>query len=356
MSQTGTERLPVAVLGATSLAGQTLVQLLADHPWFEIVAVATPSAAVGRTMAGGRGADREVPSRLASLELQPCTPTAVQAPIILSVLDGEDAETIEPAFARDGRIVVSNAERFRLETDIPLIIPEINASHLDALATQRRTRRWTGAIVTTANCAATGPALALAPLHEEFGVKQAFVTTLQAVSGAGYPGVPSLDVIDNVVPFIGDEEEKIEREIPKLLGVWADPTFASAPITVSAQTNRVAVTRGHLACLAVKLHSPATPSEAIDALANWRGAADVCGLPSAPTQPLIVTTSDNRPQPRRDARAGRSMSVTVGRVRADPVLDIRLVTVVDNLIRGAAGGVVLTAELLAKRGALLAQR
>jgi aspartate-semialdehyde dehydrogenase len=340
------------VLGATSLAGQTLVRLLADHPWFDVVAVATPNALIGQRLADVRGADSDVPSRLASLELQPCTPAAVRAPIVLSVLDGEDAESAEPAFARDGRIVVSNAERFRLDPDIPLIIPEINASHLDAIPTQRRTRRWTGAIVTTANCAATGPALALAPLHEAFGVDHVFVTTLQAVSGAGYPGVPSLDVIDNAVPFIGDEEPKIEREIPKLLGVWADPTFVAAPVSVSAQTNRVAVTRGHLTCLAVKLRSPATPAEAIDALTVWRGAADVRGLPSAPTQPLVVTTSTNRPQPRRDAGAGRSMTVTVGRVRTDPILDLRFVTVVDNLVRVAAGGVVLTAELLAKRGAL----
>jgi aspartate-semialdehyde dehydrogenase len=237
-----------------------------------------------------------------------------------------------------------------METDVPLVIPEVNASHLAALPAQRSRRGWRGAIITNANCAATGAAVALAPLQAAFGIEQVFITTMQAVSGAGYPGVPSLDILGNVIPYIGEEEEKVERELPKLLGTWDGAAFQPASFAVSAHTNRVPVEHGHTACLSVRLGRRVTVAEALDVLGAWRGDPSVHGLPTAPDQPLVVTMADARPQPRRDAFAGNGMTVTVGRVRRDPILDLRLVAMSHNVIRGAAGGSVLNAEVLAARG------
>jgi aspartate-semialdehyde dehydrogenase len=346
-------RWPVAILGATGAVGQAFIRLLADHPWFEIADLAASDRSAGRPYGEvARWLEGELPDRVARLPVLPCTPASVAAPIVFSALDSAAAGEIEPAFARAGRLVLSNAKNFRMEPDVPLVIPEVNAPHLAALAVQRARRLWTGAIVTNANCAATGAAVALAPLHEAFGITQVFVTTLQAVSGAGYPGVPSLDILGNVVPFIGEEEEKIERELPKMLGKWTGSAFEPAPFAVSAQTNRVPVEHGHLTCLSVKLRSHATAEDAIRALRAWPGAQRTRGLPSAPEHPLVVTLADARPQPRRDAHAGRGMTVTVGRVRTDPILDLRLVALAHNVIRGASGGSILNAELLAAMGEL----
>jgi aspartate-semialdehyde dehydrogenase len=346
-------RWPVAILGATGAVGQSFIRLLADHPWFEITDLAASERSAGRAYGDVvRWLEGSLPDRIAALPLLPCTPEAVRAPVVFSALDSAAAGEIEPAFARAGRFVLSNAQNFRMEPDVPLVIPEINADHLGVLGTQRRRRHWTGAIVTNANCAATGAAVALAPLHTAFGVEQVFVTTMQAVSGAGYPGVPSLDILGNVVPFIGEEEAKIERELPKLLGSWNGTAFELAPFAVSAQTNRVPVEHGHLTCLAVKLARRASPEDAIDALRSWSGGQHTRGLPSAPDHALVVTTADARPQPRRDANVGHGMTVTVGRVRSDPILDLRLVALAHNVIRGAAGGSILNAELLAVRGEL----
>jgi aspartate-semialdehyde dehydrogenase len=270
----------------------------------------------------------------------------------LSALDAAAADTIEPAFARAGRIVLSNAKSFRMEPDVPLVIPEVNALHLAALDAQRDRRGWSGAIVTNANCAATGATMALAPLHEAFGVERVMIVTLQAVSGAGYPGVPSLDVLGNVIPYIADEEAKIEREIPKMLGTWTGSSFVPAELRVSAQANRVAVEHGHLTCLAVGCRDRPSVEDATAALCAWRGAPAARGLPSAPRDPLVVWTKADRPQPRRDAGLGNGMTVSVGRVRADPILDLRLVALAHNVVRGAAGGSILNAELLAALGRL----
>jgi len=237
-----------------------------------------------------------------------------------------------------------------MDPDVPLVIPEVNASHLALLERQRQSRGWSGGIVTNANCAATVATVALAPLHEAFGVQQVFAMTMQAVSGAGYPGVPSLDILGNVIPFIGEEEPKIEREIPKMLGCVDGGALVPAPMRVSAHANRVAVEHGHTVCMSVKLDKSATPEEALAALESWRGDPSVRGLPSAPERPLLVTDAPDRPQARRDVGAGRGMTVIVGRVRADPQLDIRLVALGHNTIRGAAGGSVLNAELLVATG------
>ncbi len=346
-------RWPVAVLGATGAVGQAFLRLLVRHPWFDVVEVAASERSAGRPYGDvARWLEGDLPDRIAALPVLSCDVSAVRAPLVFSALDAAAAGAIEPAFARAGRLVLSNAKNFRMEPDVPLVIPEVNASHLGALGTQRSRRAWSGAIVTNANCAATGAAVALAPLHAAFGIEQVFVTTLQAVSGAGYPGVPSLDILGNVVPYIADEEEKIERELPKLLGAWTGSAFEPAPFAVSAQTNRVPVEHGHLTCLSVKLGTRATPDAAIEVLRAWEGDPASRGLPSAPERPLVVTGADTRPQPRRDANAGHGMTVTVGRVRRDPILDLRLVALAHNVIRGAAGGSILNAELLAACGEL----
>ncbi|HEX6053710.1 MAG TPA: aspartate-semialdehyde dehydrogenase, partial [Gemmatimonadaceae bacterium] len=281
-----------------------------------------------------------------------CDPSHIRSPIVFSALDATAAGELEPAFARAGATVLSNAKSFRMEPDVPLVIPEVNGSHLALLDTQRETRGWAGAIVTNANCAATVATVALAPLHRAFGVRQVFAVTMQAISGAGYPGVPSLDIVGNVIPYIADEEPKIEREIPKMLGCVDAGALVAAPIQVSAHANRVPVEHGHTVCMSIKLDKHATAEEAVRVLSEWRGEAAVRGLPSAPERPLIVSDAPDRPQARRDVGSGAGMTVIVGRVRSDPQLDLRLVALGHNTIRGAAGGSVLNAELLVSTGGI----
>jgi len=344
-------RVPVAILGATGAVGQTFIRCLRNHPWFEIAELAASERSAGKPYAEAtRWLEGDLPSDLAGRTVLPCDPDKLTAPIVFSALDAAAAGDLEPAFARSGALVLSNAKNFRMDPDVPLVIPEVNASHLALLERQRQSRGWSGGIVTNANCAATVATVALAPLHEAFGVQQVFAMTMQAVSGAGYPGVPSLDILGNVIPFIGEEEPKIEREIPKMLGCVDGGALVPAPMRVSAHANRVAVEHGHTVCMSVKLDKSATPEEALAALESWRGDPSVRGLPSAPERPLLVTDAPDRPQARRDVGAGRGMTVIVGRVRADPQLDIRLVALGHNTIRGAAGGSVLNAELLVATG------
>jgi aspartate-semialdehyde dehydrogenase len=262
------------------------------------------------------------------------------------------AGEVEQAFARAGRVVLSNAKNHRMDPDVPLVIPEVNAPHLGLLESQRRNRGWSGGIVTNANCAATVAAVAMAPLHEAFGISRAMVFTMQAVSGAGYPGVPSLDILGNVIPFISEEEPKVERELGKMLGSFTDGAVTTAKLTVSAHTNRVPAEHGHMVCLSLGFARRVTPDEAMEAMCTWRGHEEARGLPSAPELPLVVTREPDRPQTRRDVMAGRGMTVTAGRIRPDPLFDIKLVALGHNTIRGAAGGSVLNAELLVARGLL----
>jgi aspartate-semialdehyde dehydrogenase len=286
----------------------------------------------------------------------PCDPAVVRAPIVFSALDGSVAGAAEQAFARDGRLVLTNARNHRMDDDVPLVIPEVNADHMSLLGTQRARRGWTGGIVANGNCAAIVVALALAPLHRAFGVRRLFVTTLQAVSGAGYPGVPSLDILGNVIPYIGGgEEEKIETETQKMLGgvESEDDGLRAAPADfgVSAQVNRVPVEHGHTACMAVAFDRRPTPEAAMEALRAWRPATADLALPSAPASRIVLHEGDERaPQPRRDANRGHGMSVTVGRVRPDPLLHLRLVACGHNTVRGAAGAALLNAELLVAQG------
>jgi aspartate-semialdehyde dehydrogenase len=345
----------VAVLGATGAVGQAFVRLLEGHPWFELAEVAASERSAGKAYRdAAKWIEGSMPETAAGLPVLACDPGVVRAPIVFSALDAAAAGEIEPLFARAGRAVFSNARNYRMEPDVPLLIPEVNAPHLDAIATQRRRMSWPdrGVIVTNPNCATTAAVIPLAPLHEAFGIEQVFIATMQAVSGAGYPGVPSLDILGNVIPFIGEEEEKIERELPKMLGEWTGSAIVPASFGVSAHANRVPVEHGHTVCLSVKFGRRVTVADARAVLDSWRGHAASRALPTSLDRPVVVTDVPNRPQPRRDAGLGGGMGVTVGRLRADPLWDLRMVALTHNVVRGAAGGSLFNAELLASRGEL----
>jgi aspartate-semialdehyde dehydrogenase len=349
------KKWPVAILGATGAVGQTFVRLLEGHPWFELAEVAASERSTGKSYREAVSwIEGDLPERVAALPVVACDPQSVTAPVVFSALDANVAGDIEAAFARAGRVVFSNAKNHRMEPDVPLLIPEVNAPHLAALAVQRKRIGWKdrGAIITNANCATTAAVIPLAPLHEAFGIEQVFIVTMQAVSGAGYPGVPSLDILGNVIPYIADEEAKIERELPKMLGQWTGAAIVPASIGVSAHANRVPVEHGHTVCLTVKLKTRATAADAHTALESWRGHAEARDLPSALERPIIVSDDPRRPQPRRDAGRGNGMAVTVGRIRPDRLWDLRLVALAHNVVRGAAGGSVFNAELMAARGEL----
>ncbi len=350
---TSSTRWPVAVLGATGAVGQAFIRLLEGHRWFDLVEVAASERNAGKTYKdAARWLEGDLPDRIGGLPVKSCTPEAVSAPIVFSALDSSVAGEVEMAFATAGRLVLSNAKNHRMADDVPLVIPEVNGDHLALLEHQQRVHGWSGAIVTNANCSTTVIASALAPLHQAFGVTKVFVTTMQAVSGAGYPGVPSLDILGNVIPHIGDEEPKIETELLKLLGMLDGARIRPAEIIVSAHANRVPVEHGHTACLSVELARKTTPEQAIEVLRNWTGHKAVRGLPTAPDPALIVSDEKDRPQPRRDADRGNGMATTVGRVRADRLFDLKLVAMSHNIVRGAAGGSILNAELLLATGQL----
>lgn len=348
-----TRPIPVAVLGATGAVGQTFVRLLRNHPWFELREVAASERTAGRRYGDAvHWLEGDLPDGVAALEITLCDPAEVRAPIVFSALDSSVAGEIEASFAAAGRLVCSNARNHRMVGDVPLLIPEVNAPHANIIAAQRARTGWEGAIVTNANCAATVTALALAPLHEAYGVRSVFVATMQAVSGAGYPGVPSLDILGNVIPYIADEEPKLEAELAKILGRLADDAthIEPAAIRVTAHTNRVPVEHGHTACISVGLESACSPQAALATLRAWAGCREALELPGRPHTPISVTDSPAGPQPRRDVRVGGGMTVTVGRVREDNVLDLRLVATGSNTIRGAAGGSLLNAELILAQG------
>lgn len=344
-------RIPVAVLGATGAVGQTFVRLLADHPWFQLAELAASERSAGkRYVDAARWIGDAMPEQVRGMTVLPCDPRQVRSPLVFSALDASVAGEVELAFARAGRLVLSNAKNFRMDEDVPLVIPEVNADHLALLEVQRAKRGWSGGIVTNANCASIMAVMALAPLHEAFGISRLFVATMQAVSGAGYPGVPSLDILGNVIPFIGGEEHKIETEICKMLGRRTDTRIEAADIRISAHANRVAVENGHTVCLSVDFGTHVGPDAALEVLREWRGDASARDLPSSPARALVVTELADRPQPRRDVGAGQGMTVTVGRVREDPLFDVKLVAMGHNTIRGAAGASVLNAELLVATG------
>lgn len=347
-------RRRVAILGATGAVGQAFIRMLVGHPWFEIVSLAASERSAGKPY---RDAARwvgtgDMPPFVSDMVVQPCDPDKVDADIVFSALDSAVAGDAEPAFARAGRTVLTNAKNYRLEPDVPLVIAEVNPDHLNVLEAQRRGRKWPGAIVANGNCSAIVTTLPVAPIHQRFGIERMIVTTMQAVSGAGYPGVPSLDIIGNVIPYIADEESKIEAEVRKFLGSADAASIKSAAFPVSAHANRVPVEHGHTVCISASLKKRASAAEVANAIAEWRGAEDARNLPSAPEFPVIVAEQPDRPQPRRQVDAGGGMTVIVGRVRPDPVFDVKLVAMGHNVIRGAAGASVLNAELMARCGLL----
>lgn len=348
-----TARLPVAVLGATGTVGQKFVRLLADHPWFEVTALAASAASAGRPY-GEVVRWREstpLPDRIAGLVIQPCAPT-LDAAVAFSALDAEVARDIEQGFARAGVTVITNTRIHRMDPDVPLVVPEVNAAHTDLLDLQRQQRGWPGAILANPNCSTAALVLALAPLTQAFGLERVFVATMQAISGAGYPGLASLDIVGNVIPHIGGEEEKVERETPKLLGTLGATGVVPAAITVSAHCNRVPVVDGHLEVVSASFTRRPAPEEAIAAMQAFRGPGVVTTLPSSPTQPLEVDPRPDRPQTRLDVERGNGMAVTVGRVRPCTILDLRFALLGHNTVRGAAGAAIQIAELLKAQGRL----
>jgi len=341
------DKIPVGILGATGTVGQRFIQLLADHPWFETVALAASDRSTGRRYAEACHwlLPTPMPEAVCDLVVQPIEPT-LECRLVFSALPADIAGPAEESFAQAGYAVCSNASSHRMDADVPLIIPEVNADHTALIDVQRRQRGWDGLIVTSANCSTTELALALKPLHTSFGLRKLLVVTMQAVSGAGYPGVPSLDIVDNVIPYVGGEEEKIERESRKLLGTFEHDQVGMAPIVVSAQCNRVSVRDGHTECVSIEMEQSTTVDDVIAALEAFRPSAEVAQLPSTPARPIIVRRETDRPQPIRDRDAGKGMAVSVGRVRPCPLFDVKFVVLGHNTVRGAAGGSIHNAELL----------
>ena len=349
------KRVRIGILGATGMVGQRFVQMLEHHPEFEVTALAASDRSQGKTY-GEACTWRlvgDMPAFVKSMVVQPPHPP-LDCDVVVSSLPSDVARSSEEAFARAGYPVISNASSFRMDDDVPLLIPEINSDHLDVLERQRSERGFTrgGYIVTNPNCSTIVMSLALAPLHAKFGIESVIATTLQAVSGAGYPGVPSLDVVDNVIPFIDGEERKMETETRKILGRLGISSFENAPFTVSAQCHRVNVADGHLVAVRVKLAKRASTEEVRAALASFRSVPQELKLHTAPKHPVIVRDEKDRPQPRMDRDAGGGMSVTVGKLFPDNVMDYRFVVLGHNTIRGAAGAAILNAELLRARGLL----
>lgn len=344
-------RRKVAVLGASGTVGQRFISLLAGHPWFELSALTTSDAKAGKRYGDVTNwhFSADMPEGVADMRLE-ATRADVDAEICFSALPGEAAEQWEAALAKAGHHVFSNVKTHREDADVPLIIAEVNPDHAAALEIQRKQRGWSGSIVTNGNCSAITFTLAAAPLHRTFGIERAVVTTMQALSGAGYPGVASLDAVDNVVPFIGEEEEKMERETKKFLGSWDGAAFHDAGFAFSAHCNRVTVRDGHTETVTLALRGAPSPDEVAEAMRSFRGRPQELCLPTAPAQPVVVRTERDRPQPIRDRDAGHGMSVVVGRVRSDPVLGYKYVVLGHNTIRGAAGASLLNAELLAAEG------
>jgi aspartate-semialdehyde dehydrogenase len=358
------ERRNVGILGATGAVGQRFIQLLADHPWFNITWLAASDRSAGKPYAEACAwrLDTPLPKRIAEMVLQPNTPEAstTKLPrIIFSSIDAPIARELEPKFAAAGCAVISNSSAFRMSPDVPLVVPEVNVDHFEVLEAQATRRSSGGYIVTNPNCCAIGLVLPLAPLHQRFGIEKLFVSTLQAVSGAGYPGVPSLDILGNVIPFIKNEEEKLQEEVGKLLGAIrfeGDQArgFVPAETTVSAMCHRVPVIDGHTESVSLKLRTPATREEILGA---WRDFQPLSGrgheglhLPSAPLHPVEYADGDARPQPRHDLMRGNGMATTVGRLRPCTIFDWKFTLLSHNTIRGAAGAAILNAEILAVLG------
>ena len=344
-------KIPVAVLAATGAVGQRFVQLLADHSWFEVTAVTGSDRTVGRRY--GEGVQwvipGEPPASIADLTVLPSEPN-LDVPLVFSALPTDLARELEPQFAAAGYAVATNASAFRMAAYVPLLIPEINPDHTGLIRRQQEVNGWSGFIVASPNCSTTSAVLPMKIWQDAFGLEAAIMVTLQAISGAGYPGVPSMAISDNVIPHIGGEDKKLENEPKKLLGLVRDGELTLADLRVSAQANRVPVLDGHLASVSVKVSRPPSVAEAIAALETWQPPAACAGLPSSTPRTLIYRHEEDRPQPRLDRDAENGMAWTVGKVRACDVLDLRYMALTHNTLRGAASGSILNGELLVRQG------
>ena len=347
------EKIPVAVLAATGSVGQRFIQLLNNHPWFELTAVTGSDRSIGQPYGNVcRWLLAEpMPDSVRKMKVLSTEPSSIKnIPLVFSALPTEIAKEVEPDFAHAGIAVCSNASAYRREADVPILLPEVNPDHLSVIEAQKNRYGWNGCIVTNSNCTSTGLTIALKALQDSFGLKKLFAVSMQALSGAGYPGVPSMDILDNVMPYIGGEEEKVEWETRKMLGSIHGGEIVLADFNVSAHTNRVAVSDGHMVCASVELENKAKIIDIVAALKDYKAPEISRGLPSAPNPVIRLREEEDRPQPRLDRLEGHGMTTVVGRVRTDPLFDVKFVVLSHNTIRGAAGGSIYNAELMVSKG------
>jgi aspartate-semialdehyde dehydrogenase len=344
----------VGILGATGTVGQRLIHMLGEHPYFEVTALAASDRSEGKRFAEvcNWKLPFEMPEAVRDIKVYPCKPP-LDCDVVIASLPSDIALEAETAFAAAGLPVISNSSAYRMHDDVPLVVPEINPDHLSLIETQKKNRGYTsGYMITNPNCTTIGLVMALAPLEQRFGLEAVMMTSLQAISGAGYPGVASMDIIDNVMPFISGEEEKVEVEPQKILGRFTNARIEPAPFRVSAQCNRVPVQDGHLESVRVKLRRTATVEEVIEAFRSFTGLPQELKLPTAPARPLIVRSEKDRPQPRLDRDAENGMATVLGRISRDTIFDFKFTLISHNTIRGAAGAALLNAELLVAKNLL----
>jgi aspartate-semialdehyde dehydrogenase len=348
------KKIPVGIVGATGTVGQRFIQLLEGHPWFEVSWLAASDRSAGKSYAEAATwrLATPIPQRVAAMRVRSAAPDKDSPRLIFAALDATAAKEIEPLFAEAGCAVISNSSAFRMAPDVPLVIPEVNGDHTELIKTQSWYKKNGGFMVTNPNCSTIGLVMALAPLHRRFAVEKVFVATMQAVSGAGYPGVPSLDIVGNVIPYIANEEQKMEAESCKLLGAISNGSVTPAPLKLSAHCNRVAVEDGHTESVSMKLGKSAQPDDIIDTWEEFRCFAQKLNLPTAPERPVIYERAPDRPQPRLDRDRGRGMSAVVGRLRPCNIFDWKFTVLSHNTIRGAAGAAILNGELLKAQGYL----
>ncbi len=344
----------VGILGATGTVGQRVIHMLRNHPYFQVTALAASDRSEGKRFADvcNWKLPFEMPDAVKNIKVFGCKPP-LDCDVVISSLPSDIAVEAEGAFAAAGYPVISNSSSYRMPDDVPLVVPEINPDHLDIIPYQQKKRGYDkGYLVTNPNCTTIGLVMVLAPLHKAFGLEAVMMTSLQAISGAGYPGVASMDIVDNVIPHIGGEEEKVEMEPQKILGKLTRTKIVSAPFLVSAQCNRVPVQDGHLESVRIKLKKKATVEQVIAALESFTGLPQELKLPTAPAQPIIVRSEKDRPQPRLDRDAGDGMTTVVGRISKDTIFDFKLTLISHNTVRGAAGAALLNAELLVAKNLL----
>jgi aspartate-semialdehyde dehydrogenase len=345
------KRIPVAVIAATGSVGQRFVQLLDNHPWFEVVALTGSDRREGQKYGEIHWVLTDpMPAWAREMTIVPSTPDAVNTPIVFSALPSKYATDIEANFARAGAAIFSNAGAYRRDPTVPILVPEVNADQIALIPIQRKEKGWPGFIVTNPNCTSMGMTVALKALDDAFGVRKVFAVSMQAISGAGYPGVASLDILDNVIPYIGGEEEKVEWEPRKMIGKVVDGHLQLANFQLSVHTNRVAVSDGHTVCLSVAFDREPTPREVEEVLAGYQAPESARDLPSTPRPVMLVHPDQDRPQPRLDRLTGKGMTTVVGRIRPDPLFHVKMVVLSHNTIRGAAGGSIYNAELAVNSG------